>query len=150
MVRLVGETAPRKQPAKWPTIGFLGATKPSVQTQWTAAFVQRMRERGWIEGRTIANEYRWAEGRGERAAELAAELVRLKVDVIVTSGTATIIAAKQATSLTTIVFASVGEPTQRGHAATAESDVVDGARSQHRGAIARSCCPSGSEVGWSM
>ena len=57
-------------------------------SQWTAAFVQRLRELGWIEGRTIAIEYRWAEGRSERYAEIAAEFVRLKVDVIVTSGTA--------------------------------------------------------------
>ena len=54
--------------------------------QWTAAFVQRLRELGWIEGRTVAIEYRWAEGRSERAAEIAAEFVRLKVDVIVTRG----------------------------------------------------------------
>jgi putative tryptophan/tyrosine transport system substrate-binding protein len=73
-----------QQTAKLPTIGFLGSTAPSAQSQWTAAFVQRLRELGWIEGRTIAIEYRWAEGRGERYAEIAAELVRLKVDVIVT------------------------------------------------------------------
>ena len=75
-----------QQPAKPPTIGFLGATTPSVQSQWTAAFVQRLRELGWIEGRNVAIEYRWAEGRSERFAEIAAEFVRLKVNVIVTSG----------------------------------------------------------------
>src|SRR6185437_10368793 len=68
--------------------------------------LQRLRELGWIEGRTVAIEYRWAEGRNERAAELAAELVRLKVDVIATSGTATVVAAKEATSVIPIVFAS--------------------------------------------
>src|SRR5882672_11063930 len=67
-----------QQPAKLPTIGFLGAYTASIQSQWTAAFVQRLRELGWIESRTIAIEYRWAEGRGERAAETATELVRLK------------------------------------------------------------------------
>ncbi len=97
-----------QQPAKLPTIGYLGANTSSVQNQWTAAFVQRLRELGWIEGRTIAIEYRWAEGRSERAAEIAAEFVRLKVDVIVTSGTEAVVAVKQATSVIPIVFASVG------------------------------------------
>jgi hypothetical protein len=87
-----------QQAAKPPTIGFLGANTPSAQSQWTAAFVQRLRELGWIEGRTIAIEYRWAEGRTERFAELATEFVRLKVDVIVTLGAA-VAAAKQATSV---------------------------------------------------
>jgi putative tryptophan/tyrosine transport system substrate-binding protein len=73
-----------QQPAKLPTIGFLGATTTSAQSQSTAAFVQRLRELGWIEGRTVAIEVRWAEGRSERYAEIAAEFVRLKVDVIVT------------------------------------------------------------------
>jgi putative tryptophan/tyrosine transport system substrate-binding protein len=102
------------QQAKLPIVGFLGATTPSVQSQWTAAFVQRLRELGWIEGRTVAIEYRWAEGRNERAAELAAELVRLKVDVIATSGTATVVAAKEATSVIPIVFASAGDPVGTG------------------------------------
>ena len=68
-----------------PVVGFLGSLSQSAQSTWTAAFVQRMREHGWIEGRTVAIEYRWAEGRGERFAEIAAEFVRLKVDVIVTA-----------------------------------------------------------------
>ena len=77
-----------QQAAKLPTIGFLGTTTPSVDGQWIAALVQRLRELGWIEGRTITIEYRWAEGRSERFAEIAAEFVRLKVDVIVTMGAA--------------------------------------------------------------
>jgi len=72
-----------QQPAKLPTIGFLGAATPSADTLWTAAFAHRLRELGWIEGRTVAVEYRWAEGRSERFAEIAAEFVRLKVGVIV-------------------------------------------------------------------
>ena len=64
-----------QQLRKLPTIGFLGATTASGASQWTAAFVQRLREVGWIEGRTIATEYRWAEGRTERYAEIAAEFV---------------------------------------------------------------------------
>jgi putative ABC transport system substrate-binding protein len=76
--------------------------------------VQRLRELGWIEGRTVAIEYRWAEGRNERAAEIAAEFVRLKVDVIVAQGTPSVIAAKQATSVIPIVFAAVGDPVGSG------------------------------------
>jgi putative ABC transport system substrate-binding protein len=76
--------------------------------------VQRLRELGWIEGRTVAIEYRWAEGRSERAAEIAAEFARRKVDVIVTSGTALIEAAKQATSVIPIVFAAAGDPVGTG------------------------------------
>jgi putative ABC transport system substrate-binding protein len=77
--------------------------------QRTVAFVQRLRELGWIEGRTIAIEYRWAEGRDERFTEIAAELVRLKVAVIVTVGSA-VPAVKQATSVVPIVFAISGDP----------------------------------------
>src|SRR5262245_54783047 len=76
----------QQQPAKLPTIGFLGAATPAAWSVFIVAFVRRLRELGWIEGRTIAIEYRWAEGRGERYAEIAAEFVRLKVDIIVTSG----------------------------------------------------------------
>jgi putative ABC transport system substrate-binding protein len=102
--------AARAQPAKVPTIGFLGAATPSATSQWVAAFVQRLRERDWIEGRSIAIEYRWAQGREERYAEFAAEFVRLKVDVIVTHSTAPVVAAKQATSVVPIVFANAGDP----------------------------------------
>jgi ABC-type uncharacterized transport system substrate-binding protein len=99
-----------QQPEKLPTIGFLGSSTPAAWSAWTAAFVQRLRELGWIEGRTVAIEYRWAEGRSERFAETAAEFIRLKVDVIVTAGTAPVIAAKQATSVIPIVFATAGDP----------------------------------------
>src|SRR3954451_10227452 len=85
-------TARAQQQGKLPTIGFLGATTPSAQSQWTAAFGQRLSEMGWINGRTIALEIRWAQGRTERYAEIAAEFVRLKVDVIVTGATGSVIA----------------------------------------------------------
>jgi putative tryptophan/tyrosine transport system substrate-binding protein len=98
-----------QQAGKLPTIGFLGATTPATWSLFVAAFVQRLRELGWIEGRTVVIEYRWAEGRGERFAEIAAEFVRLKVDVIVTAGGA-VLAAKQATSLIPIVFAVAADP----------------------------------------
>ena len=81
--------------------------------QWADAFVKRLQELGWIEARTVAIEYRWAEGRSERVEEIAAEFVRLKVDVIVTSGTP-VIGAKQATSLIPIVFAVAGDPVGTG------------------------------------
>src|SRR5262245_43582452 len=81
-----------QQAAKLPTIGFLGATTASTQREWTAAFVQRLRELGWIEGRTIVIEYRWTEGRSEPAAEFAAEFVRLNVNVIVTSASTNVVA----------------------------------------------------------
>ena len=93
-----------QQPRKLPTIGFLG-TDASVWGPWTAAFVQRLHELGWIENRTVAIDYRWAEGREERFAEVADEFVRLKVDVIVTSGTPAVLASKHATSVVPIVFA---------------------------------------------
>jgi ABC-type uncharacterized transport system substrate-binding protein len=107
--------AARTQPeSKLPTIGFLGSATSATQGQWVAAFVQRLRELGWIEGRTIAIEFRWAEGRSERYAEIAAEFVRLNVDIIVTVGTPAVVAAKQATSIIPIVFASVGDPVGSG------------------------------------
>jgi putative ABC transport system substrate-binding protein len=102
--------AQAQQPAMPPTIGYLGSGTPATQGQWAAAFVQRLRELGWIDARNVAIEYRWAEGRPERFAEIAAEFVRLKVDVIVTSATPPALAAKQATSVIPIVFATVGDP----------------------------------------
>jgi putative ABC transport system substrate-binding protein len=68
-----------QQAIKLPVIGFLGSTTPTIHGQWAAAFVQRLRELGWIEARNISIEYRWAEGRNDRAAEIASEFVRLKV-----------------------------------------------------------------------
>ena len=106
-----------QQAGKLPTIGFLGASTPSNWSPWTAAFVQRMRELGWTEGRTVAIEYRWAEGRTERYTEIATEFVRLKVDVIVTVGTA-VAAAKQATSTIPIVFAIAVDPVGSGMVAS--------------------------------
>jgi ABC-type uncharacterized transport system substrate-binding protein len=100
----------RAQPAqKRATIGFLGATTASAWSDWVAAFVQRLRDLGWIEGQTVTIEYRWAEGRNERYAEIAAEFVRLNVDVIVTVGAA-VLAVKQTTSVIPIVFAAAVDP----------------------------------------
>jgi putative tryptophan/tyrosine transport system substrate-binding protein len=105
--------AARAQQAGMPVIGWLGAT-PSIEGQRVAAFVQRLRELAWIDGRNVAIEYRWAEGRNERYAENVAELVRLKVDVIVTVATPATLAAKQSTAVTPIVFGAVSDPVGTG------------------------------------
>jgi putative tryptophan/tyrosine transport system substrate-binding protein len=105
--------AARAQQPKLPTIGLLGANTSSNWSQWTAAFVERLRELGWIEGRTVAIEYHWAEGRSQRFAEIAAEFVRLKVDVIVTAGSPAVV-AKRATSAIPIVFAIAVDPVGSG------------------------------------
>jgi ABC-type uncharacterized transport system substrate-binding protein len=101
--------AARAQPTKLPTIGLLGAPEPSAWSKEVTAFVQRLHELGWIEGRTVAIERRWGEGRSHRYAEIADELVRLKVDVIVTGGAA-VSAAKAATTVIPIVFAVASDP----------------------------------------
>ena len=111
---LVGPLVARAQPAKLPTIGLLAPNTPALDSHRVDAFVQRLRELGWIVGRNVSIEYRWGEGRVERLAELAAELVRLKVDVIVTGGTRQVVAAKQATSVIPIVFTAVGDPVGTG------------------------------------
>jgi len=100
--------ADAQQAGKVPIIGFLG-TDASLWSPYTAAFSQRLRELGWIDDRTIAIEYRWAEGRSERYAEITAEFVRLKVNVIVTSGIA-VAMVKQATPVIPIVFAISDDP----------------------------------------
>ncbi len=108
-----------QQPGKLPVIGFLGSQAQSVQKKWTDAFVQRLRELGWIEGRTVAIEYRWSDGgSGARAAEAIAEFVKLKVDIIVTNGTPMVTAAKRATSDIPIVFAATADPVGTGMVAS--------------------------------
>jgi putative ABC transport system substrate-binding protein len=95
---------------KQPTIGFLGSGTSAAQGQWVASFLERLRELGWIEGRNFTIEYRWAEGSSDRAAEFAAEFVRLKVDVIVTYANPMVVTAKQTTSVIPIVFAAAADP----------------------------------------
>jgi ABC-type uncharacterized transport system substrate-binding protein len=106
--------AARAQQATAAIVGLLGTGSTAAQSQWTAAFVQRMRELGWVEGRNLAIEYRWADGHTERLRDLANELVRLKVDVILTHNTPGPLAAKQATSTIPIVFATAGDPVGSG------------------------------------
>jgi putative ABC transport system substrate-binding protein len=103
-----------QQPAKLPTIGLMVPSTPLIESQRVAAFLQRLRQLGWIENRNVAIEYRWAEGRSERFVEIAAEFVQLKVDLIVASTTPAAIAAKQATATIPIVFATVNDPVSTG------------------------------------
>ena len=107
-----------QQTAKLPIIGFLGAATPTFARLWLDAFVQRLRELGWIESRNVAIEVRWAEGRSERFDEIAAEYVRLKVDVILTHNTLPVLAAKQATSVIPIVFGVANDPLGTGPVAS--------------------------------
>src|SRR5262249_28322567 len=102
-------TAQAQQPAM-PVIGWLGGGAAASPRAWGDAFVRRLGELGWIEGRTVAIQYPSGEGRAERYAEIAAEFVRLKPDVIVGAGTEAAIAAKQATSSIPIVFPTAGDP----------------------------------------
>lgn len=101
-----------QQPGKVPIIGFLG-TDATAWAVWTAAFVQRLRELGWIEGGNVVIEYRWAQGRPERVAGIAAEFVRLEVKVIVTGGVI-VPTLKRATSVIPIVFALEADPVGKG------------------------------------
>src|SRR5260370_312111 len=103
-----------QQPAKRPIVGFLGDSTPLAESERAAAFARRLHDLGWIEGRTIAIEYRWADGRSDRLAEIAAEFARLKVDIIVTGGTPAVMAAKQAAPVIPISFAAVGDPVGTG------------------------------------
>jgi putative tryptophan/tyrosine transport system substrate-binding protein len=114
-IALVGYTAVARPLAAWaqqssamPVIGYLASSYSATRTR-VDAFEQRLRELGWVDGK-ITIEYRWTEARNERMAELAAELVRLKVNVIVTPGTPPALAAKQATSAIPIVFVAAGDP----------------------------------------
>ena len=100
----------RAQQPKLPTIGYLGATTAAAEKSRTDAFVQRLRELGWGEGRAVAIEYRWSEGSSERVAEIATEFVRLKVDVILATATQAALISKQATATIPIVFGLAGDP----------------------------------------
>jgi hypothetical protein len=103
-----------QQVGKVARIGFYGATTPSAQNQWTDAFVQRLRELDWVEGRSVAIEYQWANGVTEHAGDVFAEFVRRKVDVIVTHSVPLTAAAKRATSQIPIVFAVAADPVDTG------------------------------------
>jgi putative tryptophan/tyrosine transport system substrate-binding protein len=103
-----------EQSTKRPTIGFLGAASPELAGPWVAAFVKRLGELGWTEGRNVTIEYRWAEARTERYGEIATELANRNVDVIVTWASAPVLAAKRATTTIPIVFAAQMDPVGAG------------------------------------
>ena len=105
-------SARAQQSGKLPTIAVLGVDG-SMWSPWTTAFAQRLRELGWIEGRTIAIEYRWTEGRPERVADIAAEFAQQNVDIIVTNGTS-VPAIRRATTVIPIVFAMADDPVGAG------------------------------------
>jgi putative ABC transport system substrate-binding protein len=109
---LAPSAAHAQNSGKLPTIGFLGAATPTIWSAFVAAFLQRMRELGWIDGSNVKIEYRWAEGRQDRYAAFAAEFAQQKVDVIVTAGTPAVIATMKATSTIPIVFAAAGDPVE--------------------------------------
>jgi putative ABC transport system substrate-binding protein len=113
-----GVVVQAQQPAKVPRTGYLGATPPSTYPARIEAFRQGLRELGYVEGKNIVVEYRYAEGKADRERELAAELVRLKVDVIVTAGPTVTRAAKEATVTIPIVFAQDGDPVASGFVAS--------------------------------
>jgi putative ABC transport system substrate-binding protein len=106
--------AARAQQAKRPTIGYLGATTAAGERPRTDAFVQRLRELGWIEGETVEIQYRWGESRTELFPDLAVGLVRLRVDIIVAASTAAALACKEATAVIPIVFPLTGDPLSTG------------------------------------
>ena len=103
-----------QQTGKLRIIGYLAAISEVADRPRRAAFVQRLAEIGWVDGSNVRIEYRWADGVIERATEIASELVRLKVDVIVASGDAYVLAARGATATIPIVFPSAGDPVGNG------------------------------------
>ena len=114
----IGTFAEAQQPAKAPRIGFLGGSSPSAISARIEAFRRGLRELGYVEGKNIVIEWRYAEGKFDRLPALAAELVRLKVDVIVTSGPLPTRAAKEATVTIPIVMTPVGDPVGSGFVAS--------------------------------
>src|ERR1051325_6051681 len=108
--------AQAQQTKRLPIVGVLGANSTAWKPR-TDAFAKRLNELGWVDGRTIAIEYRWDEGHGERRTEIAAEFVRLKADVVVTVGSS-VAPLKHATSTIPIVFALANDPIGGGLAAS--------------------------------
>ncbi len=110
MLLALSFSADAQQPAKIPRIGLLSPFSPSATAGWHQAFRQGLRDLGWVEGKNISIEYRYAEGKSDRLPDLAADLVRLKVDIIVASVNTDALAAKNATRAIPIVVASAGDP----------------------------------------
>ena len=117
-VFLTTVSAQAQQARKVPRVGYLTISTPFAQAPYTKAFLQGLRDLGYIEGKTITIDYRYAEEKPERQLEFAAELVRLKVDVILTSGATSTRAAKEATNTIPIVMAQDPDPVANGHVAS--------------------------------
>jgi len=117
-----------QRPAKLPTIGFMGASSPEVANQWVTAFVKRLGELGWVDGRNVAIEFRWAEARADQYNEIASGFADRKVDVIVTWASAPVLAAKRATTTIPIVFAAQMDPVGAGVRGAVPRDYRDGIR----------------------
>jgi putative tryptophan/tyrosine transport system substrate-binding protein len=113
-VATVWPLAARAQQPKPPTIGYFGATTAAAEKLRTDAFVQRLGELGWIEGHAVAIEYRWGESRTEHFTEIATDLVRRRVDIIVATSIAAVLTCKQATTVIPIVFPLAGDPLATG------------------------------------
>ena len=107
-----------QQPGKIPRIGYLTGVSPSTNSARHETFRQGLRELGYVEGKNIVIEWRSAEGKFDRLPALAAELVRLKVDIIVTGGGATTRAVKEATTTIPIVMTQDGDPVGNGFVAS--------------------------------
>ena len=114
MLLAVAVIAEAQQPASVPRIGLLSPFSPSSTALWRQAFLQGLRDLGWIEGKNISIEYRYAEGKSDRLPDLAADLVRLNVNIIVASVNTDALVAKKATSIIPIVMASAGDPVATG------------------------------------
>jgi len=106
--------AEAQQAAKVPRIGFLGNSTAALEANLIGPFREGLRDLGYVEGRNILIEYRWAEGKYERFPALIAELIALKVDVIVTAGTPATLAVKKATTSVPLVMVAVGDPVGTG------------------------------------
>jgi putative ABC transport system substrate-binding protein len=107
--------AQAQQPRKVPRIGYLSSSDPATESSRSEPIRQALRERGYIEGQNIATEYRYSEGKNDRLPELAAELVRLKVDIIIAGGVPLVRAAKNATKTIPIIMAGQGsDPVEAG------------------------------------
>ncbi len=114
MISALPVTARAQRSAKSPVIGLLGASTAETAGPWIAAFVKRLGELGWTDGKNVTIEYRWADGRSERYGEIASELASRNVDIIVTWASAPVLAAKRTTATIPIVFAAQMDPVGTG------------------------------------
>jgi putative ABC transport system substrate-binding protein len=139
LVPLAASFAPSAYGQTPKVVGFLGPTAAATSKERTSAFVQRLSDHGWTDGRNMTIEYRWANGRTDQFAPLAGELVKLNVAVIATFGTATALAVKHATASIPIVFTVVGDPVDSGLVASLArpGGNVTGTSTQHQDTVGK-------------